>query len=537
MASKTKRVLKIGCLIVAIPIGFVLMFVGVFVGYACFIFDPAAHTEPHITPSYETTRITEPLRPDGYVDFAAALNAELSRGVTPENNAAVLLVRAMGPKPEDHVLHDHFFQMLGIEPLPKTGAYLTPCPERETDNGREVNLKWQTGTRPWRENEFPAIAKWLHANEANLALTVEASKRPKCYLPLVSREGESSVNACLCPFFGCRSAAWGLMMRGMLQLGNNRVEEASADFLACHRLARQISQTPIAVASLIAHVMERNACRGDMKILSNASTPAKQILRLQKELKSLSPLRPAVDSINLGERYALNDWLRVFAQESPRAMLRLQGPAEGVKEVLTVWDRTSWALRDLLIDWNRVAAIGNHRCDRLVAIMRMPFGEEKDAALAVFAEDSIKDLAIASDINPLARQYFVTCVMTERLGMIIFGMAMSSLEGTSDQEATTIMHQMVIQTGFALAAYREDHGSFPAELDQLVPKYLEEVPNDIFAGNKSPLRYQIDHGGYLLYSIGPNRHDEDGKNRDDDSTDDPWNTCDDIALRVPMPKK
>ena len=41
-----------------------------------------------LKPGPKTTVITGPLRPNGTVDYAAALNEECSAGVTPENNAA-----------------------------------------------------------------------------------------------------------------------------------------------------------------------------------------------------------------------------------------------------------------------------------------------------------------------------------------------------------------------------------------------------------------------------------------------------------------
>ena len=41
--------------------------------------------------------MTGPLREGGYIDYVAALNERMKQGVTPENNAMVLLVRALGP--------------------------------------------------------------------------------------------------------------------------------------------------------------------------------------------------------------------------------------------------------------------------------------------------------------------------------------------------------------------------------------------------------------------------------------------------------
>src|SRR5262245_13901337 len=56
--------------------------------------------KPRFTVGKETTHVTEPLRKDGTIDYAAALNQRLSRGVTPENNTNVLFWKALGPHPE-----------------------------------------------------------------------------------------------------------------------------------------------------------------------------------------------------------------------------------------------------------------------------------------------------------------------------------------------------------------------------------------------------------------------------------------------------
>src|ERR1700724_174995 len=52
------------------------------------------------TISKETTYVTGPVDKDGYIDYAAALNERLRQGVTPENNANVLIWKALGPHPK-----------------------------------------------------------------------------------------------------------------------------------------------------------------------------------------------------------------------------------------------------------------------------------------------------------------------------------------------------------------------------------------------------------------------------------------------------
>ncbi len=54
---------------------------------------PPHPSRPLVAISARTTYITEPLRTDGYPDYLAALNRLASKGVTLENNAAVLLMQ------------------------------------------------------------------------------------------------------------------------------------------------------------------------------------------------------------------------------------------------------------------------------------------------------------------------------------------------------------------------------------------------------------------------------------------------------------
>jgi len=87
------------------------------------IADEPAVQKPLVTISTETTRITAPLKPSGYPDYLAALNQAMSKGVTPENNAVVLLLRMGGPKLIEGPAEE-IYRRLQIEPLPEHGDYL-----------------------------------------------------------------------------------------------------------------------------------------------------------------------------------------------------------------------------------------------------------------------------------------------------------------------------------------------------------------------------------------------------------------------------
>jgi hypothetical protein len=75
---------------------------------------------------------------------------------------------------------------------------------------------------------------------------------------------------------------------------------------------------------------------------------------------------------------------------------------------------------------------------------------------------------------------------------------------------------------FALAAYRADHGNYHETLDQLVSKYIAEVPDDIFADKPTAIRYRRDGDAYVMWNAGFNGTDDDGHGPNDDPPGDDW---------------
>ena len=68
----------------------------------------------------DTTVATGPLDKEGYIDYEAALNERLGKGITPEKNANVLIWQALGPKPEGgRGMPPEFFKQLGSAAPPE----------------------------------------------------------------------------------------------------------------------------------------------------------------------------------------------------------------------------------------------------------------------------------------------------------------------------------------------------------------------------------------------------------------------------------
>ena len=150
--------------------------------------------KPKFTIGKETTYVLGPLDQDGYIDYAAALNERLKQGVTPANNAAVLLWKAIGPRPEGTPMPAEFYKWLGIEEPPERGEYFIGIESyikdrlkiEDSDKEREIRDQITRATeRPWSGKDLPHVAGWLEANERPMKLIVEATKLTQYFSPMV----------------------------------------------------------------------------------------------------------------------------------------------------------------------------------------------------------------------------------------------------------------------------------------------------------------------------------------------------------------
>ena len=90
-------------------------------------------------------------------------------------------------------------------------------------------------------------------------------------------------------------------------------------------------------------------------------------------------------------------------------------------------------------------------------------------------------------------------------------------------------HQRNLHLAFALGIYKGEHGRYPRRLDELAPKYLASIPQDLFSGKALVYLPGADSSGYLLYSFGMNGRDDQGRSYDDEPPGD------DIRVRMPLP--
>ena len=471
----------------------------------------AAVPPPKITISKETTWATEPLRPDGFVDYLEAVNRRHSQGVTVENNACVLLYQAMGPSPQGDRMPDRFFRRMGIEPLPDEGRYFEYCPDGLPD----------VLDQPWTAREQPGVAAWLKRNELPLATITAATERPHYFSPLVNSDAKPDggmIDVLLPGVQRSRDLARALAARAMWELAEGSQVDAWRDLMTIHRLGRLVGQGPTIIEYLVGIAIESIAFHGEFQFLSQTKPSAKMLKLYRKQLDRLPPRALVADKLDVGERACVLD----CAHRLARGQMEL-------KEIVDAGDNNplfeKLAEGPILqmVDWDVVLKSANQWFDRLEQISRKPNYLERTAAMQQLDEE-VKKLA-EQRRGPMALLPLLggRPAITQAMSETLISLLLPSVTQVYRSEGQAIQRMHHLELAFALAAWRSEHDSYPDSLEKLAPKYIAEIPIDLFNGQ--PLKYDRVGEGYRFYSVGRNEKDDEGRSFDEGA--------DDLVVRLP----
>ncbi|MEX1097537.1 MAG: hypothetical protein WED34_15940 [Planctomycetales bacterium] len=497
------------------------------VGLVLFVVWREMYGPPRFTISKETTYITEPLRADGLPDYAAALDAMASEGVTPENNAAVLYWQAFGPAEVDPALRAEFFAKLGMPVPPAAGDYIVTesafAAERDrlsagsasaAPGGTTLDVLFEQmdrGDEPWLPADAPLLAEWIQRNEKPLALIVEGTRRTHYYRPVIAPpdDGHSPLgnDTLLAVAQHSRGVARLLSNRATQRLAEGDVEGAKDDLIACHRLARHIAQGASLIEWLVGVAIDAMARHGDTVLAQRGGLSSADATEYRERLADLPPFPPIADKFDRYERFFYLSVVLYVAHDGAEGLEFDQG-----------------ALPMSLVDWDVALLEGNEFFDSLADAARAPTAadrrmrlDELDRGLRQAAKDAAMPTRLVADRSGLAADML--------LANFLPGHTVAVKSGER-----TLMETDLVQLAFALAAYRADQGEYAPALADLAPKYIAAVPDDLFSGKPLIYRPTEDGSGYLLYSVGQNEIDDGGRWIDDDPEGD------DLVVRTPTPE-
>ena len=485
---------------------------------------------PHYQVSRATTFVTAPLNPDGTVNFPAALNAANSRGVTPQNNAAVALLKILGA----HVLlgtagdRTAALAAMGIATLPQAGAFtsfndylkaadfgLPAHHSRPATTLGRMRLHYQINAaidaelyrynninKPWKSAEHPLVARWLESQRHVISMVRAAVRLPRYFAPLLPFKRHGMLNYMFSPAY-VELLRDLLRMDALEKIGAGKSARAWRDIQAIHRLGALVrQQRPTLIELFISLSGEAQADELIGQFAASGISSSGQLRAYLAETKKWPIVGGLRASINFGDRLAeLNIIQGLFERQN-----RIAAKQYGFRGFIP-------------LHFGQGMAQYNRWVNQFVAALR-PAGYAVRRQAILRQTDRIMAASPRGWRGILAKLNVLHDMLTQM--MPDFSQALRV-------EYAVRTRQVLARVALALAAYRGKHGGYPATLSRLVPNYFTVIPTDPFIDR--PLHYTANKTGYLLYSVGPNLRDDRGFCAPQAYPPNP-NAPDDIAVHV-----
>jgi hypothetical protein len=481
---------------------------------------------PVITPSVATTKFTAPLDAEGYVDFLAAVNRELGKGVRPEENAVIPYLKAMGPCDGNQEIVDLVLKELG-QPAWQPGGLdfqsLNEARQRLRPEGTPPDVPSPLSAqeelasgRPWTDAECPDLLRVLRENEAELAVLTEAYRRPKWYRPLVRRQPDDNLIAILLPDVQeARDVTRQLRFRANWHLGHGRLEPALEDILTMHRQGRHLMTSGATlIESLVGIAIDAIAGQTGNGWATHPDQTPELLAKYRTTLLTLPPLDNMARQIDLGERSMGLDIVQSMARGKGPKLSELTGSVvelgdDETAQPLFNGEQLLQLLIGSSVDWNAAMTTMNRSYDEIVELVKIESRAERDAVYDRFEARLITSRQEAGSLAGVARNLFSSNRRRgENFAEMLSGLLFPAVAQTAEAVDRTHMRRQALFTLLAAKEYQLRHEAYPESLEQLVPEYLAAIPLDRYT--TKPLRYVTDGSTLKVYSLGPNGRDDGG---------------------------
>ncbi len=283
-----------------------------------------------------------------------------------------------------------------------------------------------------------------------------------------------------------------LQLDAWVQIHDANRPAAVKDCLALLNLARAYTDEPFAIVQMIRMAIFRLTMQTIERMVAQGECTEGELLAFQQEFdQAMSVPTPVI--MARGERGAMHHFLSSLA-------------AGDVSDTATLEFATGTKDRSQLPSGTEIRQMHSRVLElytQLVKLAKQP--PEKQSSLMQALDE--RSLSAPWAKIPLARSLLVGPVHDPK------GKLRSAFAGSV--EANT-RHQAELRSMIAACAverYRLARGEWPQDLASLVPTYLKEVPQDPFDGK--PLRFRRTSDGVVLYCLGSDRIDHEGKIRRD----------------------
>jgi len=350
--------------------------------------------------------------------------------------------------------------------------------------------------RGYRPNAYPRLEAWLITNAPALQLVAQATALTNAQV--VTYTPTNMVLSCLTEVLKIGAV---LPYRVQRDAWREDWSTVNNDFQQTFQLAEHVTRGGVLIHVLVAISVEDRALSAARELALEPQTSSAMNRALIRLLNNLEAQREPFDETMRQEfsfSYAnLFHLLREPILDEERRAFSWPGD-EIENQVCNYLLRHRFLRRSLGSTTENIAKHAEAVHSHLISIaVTSQKALEQDPALAPFLGQS--------DTTPIFR-------VDDPLGGVLL---LNRIQIMLDNFGRQIEHLCILrgtQIFLAICAYRQEHGGqLPKTLEALVPTYLPELPADPFALVGQTFRYRIEKDRWLIWSLGPNRKDDGGR--------------------------
>lgn len=366
------------------------------------------------------------------------------------------LVDLAGPPVPDSISGAVIYQKM-FERLPKKDGPDDVYGQLLKERGTMTPADWQNARSAAAEYD------WV------LPMVEEAARKPECRFPVRWQDG----SAAQLPHLGAlRRVSRTLCVKSIVSAHDGDTESAVQCVQAGLLAANAVQNEPAIISLLVRIAQLRMACDALRAVTEEASISTSQAKALYDQLSQVD-LSPHAVLAAKGER---GFGLLVFA-EARKKSLHIASSIVG--DDYSVLDAGLW------LPLSYFDALAHLRfMQRQIEYAGTPY---RDIKAKVSGE---------SELQGIPRW----CLLT-RLLVPVYGRLLASVDRSAANCALG-------QAAMALTAYKNNHGTYPATLEDASSALGWEIPEDPFSG--SSLIYKRQGDGFVVYSIGSDLKDDGG---------------------------
>ena len=500
--------------------------------------------------SRATTYFTLPIKPDGSIDYFNAFNETYGAGHDPRDNMAIPLLEALGPQglrdqgrtailielglvlPDDGPYlvslasyiksqgnkYNDWLATIPLEPDPKIDPRVLAAirnsmrPDEHEQSRLERIVDKQSrhaSTQPWIADQSPVLADWLAANSRVLDELILTQRHSWFFIPQ-----QSSGSTIEVPYVSGLSnesistLKTALSCRATQEIANGRFAEAWQTAMTLCHFGRAMCRVEAAGDAVGGVVLREAGARLALMVAQRAPLTGIQARELLADYDQLPKPGTYMEGFTLIARIQALEVALATARSGNQAAAATKTIKQSyldfvdVNEVTKRINRTFDAIDDAMSCENTLQRLRSCR----------GVGSENSAMLdglrqKVELKSALQRFLLSLESSAQKRRFANDVLVCVPLLIVMHDASLVYVD------ITAALKDEFPRIALALAAFRAEHGTYPARLDVLSPAILPTLPLDLYTGEG--LHYESDGTRYRFWSVDRDQRDDGGDPKKD----------------------